>query len=1270
MYPIADLTAFCRRTTGDVPPKLVGASTTVVGSKLYLYGGRLVAERRMVSDIYMFDLDSFKWEKLQQSPDDDIPQARYFHSADTWNNHLIIFGGMAIQPQSDNPEDLCVLNDVRLFDLASRRWLPAFSTSGESSTSLIPKARYAHLSSVTANRLFVIGGQDLNNVWLDDIHVYDLVTKRWVQRRDYPRHCGTYRSVAVTADKRVRFPEEEGRTSQSKLGAPGTRFRTDKNEPPAADVTSRDSLIHLPYSAPPTEEYPCDIYLFSNYNFTDVQRELEVFSPLPDADFSISDRSSAMTGTSFPPGLRFPTGAILGTNFIIAGTYLSQSFQSFSVWTLDLKSMAWSRIDPGSALSGSWFRSCLWPEANKFLIFGNRHGNLVEDYNRRLLSWDHVAVIDLEAFGIYQPPPLLLDIPMQEMGLAALEEGVLADFEIICDDGRKVLCSRKVLEDRWPWFKEQRKVFIQAATRALETIPSPNSNGGPLPELPTVANPQEPLPDPRLTPRSFQLSEPYPITLAFVQYLYSMALLTPLQHAPAVLSQLLLLSSTYNLPHLQSLVTHAMHRALTFATSVGIYGVSTLCNCRSLQIRALRVVMAYSQKRPAGGKSRGDKDGDGSGGNGRSSNGPPGDGPRGPRPTPGSGSGSDPKPPAAARPRGLSDASYMTGPSDASTKMSDETVSTQLSQLSINTSGQSSQTSINGSSGSSGKSIKSKSPKSPKIRTANANDRPVPSPTFFSDFAASHKVPKSILKKTSGERASAPPTPTGISSTCTFEDMSTYRRRTISARDIDPSANITYLKEGFPSRSPQAASNEAESSLSFLRSPPPAVVGRRPSTAPTQPSLPSVPLFLHRKLSTRRERPDSVLSLTTEQELRSFAEILSANIQDDGSVAEQHESFGVPLEDDEVVIDDILSFHDVLQRVRPQRFSVGSTTTAASSIYPASRYTSSSASDYDHSDGLDTYVPPIQTSFPANTPRGRFSGSDYDTPSLRSCVSGSSMSSPSPSLSLSRPPSFQMYHLPTSPLSNTSISSLMTPVDPISGGMHGLGIIEERRNSEEFDPGFRVAQHSPDGKKSQAAVSFEPVLFEEEAMEEAPGQGWTYDDPTVWGDHENELPDLSEVKSIAEVSVNQLRSGSPETITGRPRASFLTSESTPTLGQPSFYNSTASLVSKSEGGGNAFTRLFKGGKRQSGRSVSAPQTLESITSPSSSSSDVSLSKSDAKRMKKEFAKARRERLAIDLKERAERREAEAKEAKKRQRAQRGPTEPDGMWGGLQVNTVL
>lgn len=308
-----------------------------------------------------------------------------------------------------------------------------------------------------------------------------------------------------------------------------------------------------------------------------------MFSPLPN-DFAIDDQSTSMTGSSFPPGLRFPTGAILGTHLIIAGTYLAHTYQSFSVWALDLVNRTWTRIDPGSTLnSGSWFRSCLWAQANKFVIFGNRNGNLVEDYNRRLLSWEHVAVIDLEAFGIYQPPRPELDVRMQEMGLAALEEGILADFEIVCDDDRKVKCSRKVLEDRWPWFREQRRIFLQAATRALDTLPLSSSHVG----MPDVANTnqQVPRPDPRLSPRTLLLSEPYPVTLALVQYFYSMALLTPLQHAPAVLSALLVLSTNYDLPHLQALVKHAMHRALSNATSVGVYEVATLCSCRSLQIR-------------------------------------------------------------------------------------------------------------------------------------------------------------------------------------------------------------------------------------------------------------------------------------------------------------------------------------------------------------------------------------------------------------------------------------------------------------------------------------------------------------------------------------------------------------------------------------------------------------------------------------------------------------------------------------------------------------
>ena len=216
----------------------------------------------MTSDMYVFDLETFVWEKLASQSPEDAPTARYFHSADNHDDRtLVVFGGMGyVSPDS---EDLCVLNDVRLFDFASSKWLPATPPPSSAPSDLTPRARYAHLSSLTRNQLFIIGGQDMTNVWLDDIHVFDLLSLQWVERRDYPRHCGTYRSVAVSGSLRVR--SEPPTSSEGLLGPPGSRYAVDGGPTSSSRVIS-DELAHLSYSAPPTDEYPCDIMLYSNYN--------------------------------------------------------------------------------------------------------------------------------------------------------------------------------------------------------------------------------------------------------------------------------------------------------------------------------------------------------------------------------------------------------------------------------------------------------------------------------------------------------------------------------------------------------------------------------------------------------------------------------------------------------------------------------------------------------------------------------------------------------------------------------------------------------------------------------------------------------------------------------------------------------------------------------------------------------------------------------------------------------------------------------------------
>jgi len=181
---------------------------------------------------------------------------------------------MGYQTSDQTQESLCVLNDVSFFSISESRWLPADEAppSPLPPQSLIPRARYAHLSSVSSDMLFIIGGQDLANGWMDDIHVYDLPGRKWVYRSDYPRHCGTYRSVALSSPLHVRDPSSEP------LPPPPERFHPE-SPGSALPVTQPESFVELPYSTPATSNQPSEIFLYSNYNVRSVYCFVSIFTP-------------------------------------------------------------------------------------------------------------------------------------------------------------------------------------------------------------------------------------------------------------------------------------------------------------------------------------------------------------------------------------------------------------------------------------------------------------------------------------------------------------------------------------------------------------------------------------------------------------------------------------------------------------------------------------------------------------------------------------------------------------------------------------------------------------------------------------------------------------------------------------------------------------------------------------------------------------------------------------------------------------------------------
>ncbi|CAG8446377.1 5865_t:CDS:1 [Diversispora eburnea] len=635
LQSISDLTASTRLTTGDTPPPLVGSSTTVIGTHLYLFAGRLVSSRRMTNELYVLDLNTFVWTKIQDN-DQRTPKARYFHSANQYKNSILVFGGMGYSRTSN--DGLCVLDDVSIFDLETYTWKhPEIISSNFS-----PRPRYAHLASVTANKLVVVGGQDMSNFYIEEINVLDLEEMTWTSSRPFEKHCGAYRSVAVSSFNHTSLPliginnndtvplsssdDSSSQISQeTNLSSSSSTLRKsnstqnlsiDPNSPtpnnsnsirklPSVGAFGRqgslkkspsgqnfhthsikrlqssgDIVNRLLYTTKVTEENPNPIYLYSNYNFTDVKRELQVIAPPTSTNYQIMDHSGNMTGATLPPGLRFPTGAILGHYLIISGTFLTNTNQTFSIWALNLANLVWLRIDTGSCFQqGSWNRGVLCEVLNKYFVLGHRDRSLVEDYNHRQTNFDHVTVVDLEAFGIYQPPSATMSPIAQELGLSMMKDLNITDFEIVTSDKERIPVNSQLLSHRWPHFKA---LVDQQAERA----PRLKYDGE------TQHDPEDDEPILMYHHRALEFPEPYPVTIAFLQYLYTDHLLTPQQYQPQVLAQLLLLADMYDLSRLRQLASHALHQSLNMTTAALIYETAALSRQTGLQIRALKVMIA------------------------------------------------------------------------------------------------------------------------------------------------------------------------------------------------------------------------------------------------------------------------------------------------------------------------------------------------------------------------------------------------------------------------------------------------------------------------------------------------------------------------------------------------------------------------------------------------------------------------------------------------------------------------------------------------------
>lgn len=484
------------RTTGREPHPLVGATTTILGDKLYVFGGRILSRTRpsLTADLYELDLIRRHWTKLETTG--DIPPPRYFHSVcPLGDTKLVCYGGMSPgpspgqQPVSATPNtpdaqpEVVVMSDIYIYDAPTKTWtfIPTQDT---------PQGRYAHCATIlpssatfsssnapasalqhnppSANpnqgtigvnidgsggaEMVVVGGQDSANHYIEQISVFNLRSLKWTSTQQLGKSCGAYRSVVAPLPSAV-----STRLGKSTPTRPDGGISQESKEPGSC------------------------MLIYSNYNFLDVKLELQIRS----SDGTLSEKP--MQGTYSPPGLRFPNGGVIDTNFVVSGTYLTSSKQEYALWALDLRTLTWSRIDAGGNVfsQGSWNRGVLWNRRNTFVILGNRKRSLVEDYNHRRINFSNVCMVELEAFGLYDNPrkaspmsgfvsastpfsaPSLslntkagwtgggrsLSKAAEELGQTAIGLKELADMDILCVGGERVPANSRVVARRWgPYF--------------------------------------------------------------------------------------------------------------------------------------------------------------------------------------------------------------------------------------------------------------------------------------------------------------------------------------------------------------------------------------------------------------------------------------------------------------------------------------------------------------------------------------------------------------------------------------------------------------------------------------------------------------------------------------------------------------------------------------------------------------------------------------------------------------------------------------------------
>jgi host cell factor len=161
------------------PSARMNHASSLVGRKIVIHGGWDGEET--FNDLWIFNTDSFGW--MQPRTSGFAPSSRFGHTMNlTEDGRLLCFGGCSISKDSGSPR---YNDDLRELDTGSMIWSRP-RVHGDA-----PTGRYGHtamLMGPTSNQLVVVGGwgaggcqtnEAINNPKAFSMHIFNVATMTW-----------------------------------------------------------------------------------------------------------------------------------------------------------------------------------------------------------------------------------------------------------------------------------------------------------------------------------------------------------------------------------------------------------------------------------------------------------------------------------------------------------------------------------------------------------------------------------------------------------------------------------------------------------------------------------------------------------------------------------------------------------------------------------------------------------------------------------------------------------------------------------------------------------------------------------------------------------------------------------------------------------------------------------------------------------------------------------------------------------------------------------